>query len=95
VTKVEEWTNAETGVGAAMAAGNHAENGTWALLVIAPIIINKISVLNIFLFSKKDTQNSHEWSSLIITIDKIKNTSPTRLVITVNIPAFMDLLEKK
>lgn len=27
VTKVEEWTNAETGVGAAMAAGSHAEKG--------------------------------------------------------------------
>ena len=27
VTKVEEWTKAETGVGAAIAAGNHAENG--------------------------------------------------------------------
>ena len=35
VTKVEECTSAETGVGAAIAAGNHAEKGTWALLVIA------------------------------------------------------------
>lgn len=27
VTRVEEWTKEETGVGAAMAAGSHAENG--------------------------------------------------------------------
>lgn len=27
VTSVEEWTRAETGVGAAIAAGNQAENG--------------------------------------------------------------------
>ena len=39
VTSVEEWTKAETGVGAAIAAGNHAENGIWALLVHAEIII--------------------------------------------------------
>lgn len=28
VTRVEEWTKALTGVGAAMAAGNHLENGS-------------------------------------------------------------------
>lgn len=33
VTKVEEWTKAETGVGAAMAAGSQDEKGVWALLV--------------------------------------------------------------
>ena len=39
---MDEWTKAETGVGAAMAAGNHLQNGIWALLVIpATIIINK------------------------------------------------------
>jgi hypothetical protein len=27
VTKVEEWTNEDTGVGAAIAAGSQAENG--------------------------------------------------------------------
>lgn len=35
MTSVEEWTRAETGVGAAIAAGSHLENGIWALLVIA------------------------------------------------------------
>ena len=34
VTRVEECTNDETGVGAAIAAGNHDEKGTCALLVI-------------------------------------------------------------
>lgn len=35
VTKVDECTKDETGVGAAIAAGNQEENGIWALLVIA------------------------------------------------------------
>lgn len=35
VTRVDECTNAETGVGAAIAAGSQLENGIWALLVIA------------------------------------------------------------
>ena len=33
VTSVEECTRADTGVGAAMAAGSQDEKGTWALLV--------------------------------------------------------------
>lgn len=39
MTKVEEWTRADTGVGAAMAAGSQLENGIWALFVIAASII--------------------------------------------------------
>lgn len=39
---MEEWTSADTGVGAAMAAGNHLEKGIWALLVIAAIRIEVI-----------------------------------------------------
>ena len=35
MTKVEEWTKADTGVWAAMAAGSQALNGIWALLVHA------------------------------------------------------------
>jgi len=35
VTRVDECTSDETGVGAAMAAGNQAEKGIWALFVIA------------------------------------------------------------
>lgn len=37
-TRVEECTKAETGVGAAIAAGSHLEKGSWALLVIPAII---------------------------------------------------------
>lgn len=42
VTRVEEWTRAETGVGAAIAAGNQLEKGTWALLVQAA---NRIEIV--------------------------------------------------
>lgn len=37
MTRVEECTNADTGVGAAMAAGSHADRGICALLVILAI----------------------------------------------------------
>jgi hypothetical protein len=50
---VEEWTKAETGVGAAIAAGNQALNGIWALLVHAA---NKISNI-ILIISKKLLKN--------------------------------------
>lgn len=33
MTKVEEWTIAEIGVGADIAAGSQEERGNWALLV--------------------------------------------------------------
>ena len=39
VTRVEEWTSADTGVGAAIASGSHKLNGICALLVAAAIII--------------------------------------------------------
>lgn len=35
VTSVEEWTSAETGVGAAIARGSQLEKGNWALFVMA------------------------------------------------------------
>jgi len=50
VTKVEECTKALTGVGAAIAAGNQALKGTWALFVIAAITI-KILTQIIFLLN--------------------------------------------
>jgi hypothetical protein len=43
VTRVEEWTRADTGVGAAIAAGNQEENGICALFVQAEIIRRPIS----------------------------------------------------
>jgi len=33
VTRVDECTNEDTGVGAAMALGSHNEKGSWALFV--------------------------------------------------------------
>lgn len=44
VTRVDECTRAETGVGAAIAAGNQAEKGICALLVQAAIIMIVIRV---------------------------------------------------
>ena len=57
MTKVEECTRADTGVGAAIAAGNHLENGICALLVQpATIIISawkpKVGVGHIFVIVK-------------------------------------------
>lgn len=42
VTSVDECTSADTGVGAAIAAGSQAEKGIWALLVIPAIITVKV-----------------------------------------------------
>jgi hypothetical protein len=42
VTRVDECTKADTGVGAAIAAGSQLENGICALLVIAAIVIQEI-----------------------------------------------------
>lgn len=45
VTSVDEWTSAETGVGAAIAAGSQEEKGIWALFVQADTISNVASVM--------------------------------------------------
>lgn len=46
VTKVEEWTKEEIGVGADIAIGSQTPNGIWELLVINPIKkIKKIIIL--------------------------------------------------
>jgi hypothetical protein len=44
VTRVEEWTRAEIGVGAAIAAGNHVENGICALFVNIAITMMIVTV---------------------------------------------------
>ena len=83
VTSVEEWTRDETGVGAAIAAGNQEEKGTWALLVInvtPNIVLHKIGI------SFKHTQSITERHDSILTEIK-KKTSPTRFIKKVNIPA--------
>lgn len=56
VTRVEEWTRAETGVGAAIAAGNQLVKGICALFVEAAnikiikshLILGKFHILIIF-----------------------------------------------
>ena len=91
VTRVDEWTKAETGVGAAIAAGNHAEKGIWALLVQADVItinINNSEALLSILLINLYVQSP----SLTIILIQINNpTSPSRLVSAVIIPALKDL----
>lgn len=57
MTRVDECTKAETGVGAAIAAGSQLEKGIWALLVIPATIIKRAIVLLKGLFqNRKDSQ---------------------------------------
>ena len=86
MTNVDECTNEETGVGAAIAAGSQALKGICALLVKDPIINN---VLNIVSISKNSLYKTilHEPKFNSIPILISKRTSPKRLVSTVNIPA--------
>src|SRR6187431_1426559 len=49
VTIVAAWIRAETGVGPAIASGNHVYNGICALLPVAPTNNNKvIAVISVF-----------------------------------------------
>lgn len=76
VTSVDEWTNAEIGVGADIAIGNHAENGNWALFVHAAMVnINIVSNVN-FLF----ILNSQFDEDIIILIDNKIIMSPIRFL---------------
>lgn len=89
VTSVEEWTKAETGVGAAIAAGSQLEKGIWALFVIAAI---KIEII-IKLFRGED-QMLKMYQLLELSVQAIatrRATSPIRLVRAVIIPAPKDL----
>lgn len=75
VTKVDEWTKAEIGVGAAIAAGNQAENGNWALLVQEAINIKIKINFEFFLIIKKDQDEDIRINEMEIII----KASPTRL----------------
>lgn len=76
VTKVDECTRAEMGVGADIAIGNQAENGNCALFVhlanINIIIVKR--VIDSFIFS------SHIDENIIILIDKRIKISPIRFL---------------
>jgi len=86
---VDEWTSAETGVGAAIAAGSHLEKGICALFVIAATRI--IAVISMCVGS------SHKWtivqwpclrqSAIVMRM----RTSPIRFVRAVIMPAARDL----
>lgn len=89
VTSVEECTKAETGVGAAMAAGNHLENGVWALFVIAAsrmeMMIRKSSLeCHMFIIIQL-------FEASVSAIAVRRKASPRRFVIAVIIPAPRDL----
>lgn len=88
VTSVEEWTRADTGVGAAIAAGSHLENGIWALLVIPATIIAKI-IAELKGVSQKNNIFQCPWVKAQAILSKII-TSPTRLAKIVSIPAAKD-----
>lgn len=88
MTNVDEWTNDDTGVGAAIAAGSHAEKGIWALLVIAASRTQTEIIYFAFLSSVK----LNELFAAVKAIAIIRATSPTRLLRTVNIPAPYDLV---
>jgi hypothetical protein len=86
---VDEWTSAETGVGAAIAAGSHLENGICALFVIAATVMQKICMTDI-LESHIFMIYQCPWLS-VHAIDNNSMTSPIRLVRAVIIPAARDL----
>lgn len=85
VTSVDECTRADTGVGAAIAAGSQEENGIWALFVIAA---NKIISPTNFWWSnqgKKASTVQWPWDKDSLIAMRIR-TSPIRFVRAVNIP---------
>lgn len=88
VTRVEECTRAETGVGAAMAAGSQLIKGYCALLVIAAIISIKATSL-----CEGDDQGN-KGSQCVLMDQEMTNrirASPSRLVMAVIIAAPWDL----
>lgn len=79
VTKVDECTSAEIGVGAAMAIGNHAENGNCALFEQAAINNNNIVIIEYSSF----IENFQLFVIIIKPIDNKIRISPIRFVIKV------------
>jgi hypothetical protein len=79
VTRVEEWTIAEIGVGADMAAGSHLESGNWALFLKAQITA-KNKITHVLKFINKKSLILESLSLRITTM----TTSPNRLKNIVN-----------
>jgi len=81
VTKVEEWTNEETGVGAAIAMGSHELKGNCADFVIAVLSTIRPSVAS---FRVDDTRGYFEKEEIKIYLTiSTKKASPIRLENTV------------
>ena len=92
MTNVEECTRAETGVGAAIAAGSQAEKGIWALFVQAARISTNMNLFSDKCISLFILENSQWPLNIIKAMHNKIPTSPKRLVIAVIIPALYDLL---
>lgn len=62
-TKVEEWINAEAGVGASIASGNHTCEKNWAALI--PPDVTKQNEKQVrkctAMLPKKEIVEGHEW----------------------------------
>lgn len=91
VTKVEECTSEDTGVGAAMAAGSQAEKGICALLVQAAKI-NKIAAAKGITPTDARSPKDHPPHLLIRARPKRIAQSPSRLVSAVISPALKDFV---
>lgn len=90
MTKVDECTSADTGVGAAIAAGSHLENGICALFVIAAKVI--IAIWRILFIFSVLIWIIFQWPwDRVHPIDRRMATSPIRFVIAVTSPALSDL----
>lgn len=85
---MDEWTRADTGVGAAMAAGSQLENGICALLVMAATIMAITWYFNVEV-SHILVINQCPWFS-VHAIARRSITSPIRFVNAVIIPAPSD-----
>lgn len=90
VTRVEECTSADTGVGAAIAAGSQLENGICALFVIAATVIASICIVDRLSICHMCRIFQCAWL-IVHPIDNKSITSPIRFVIAVIKPAASDL----
>jgi len=90
VTSVDECTREEMGVGAAIAAGNHDENGNCALFVMAPNLINNMGTKNWFIILNSIDAHDEYIRKINLIINR---QSPTRFVKIVTSPdVILDLL---
>lgn len=81
-------------MGAAIAAGSHAEKGIWALFVIAASMISNETVSSFKSSGVKDHTEKLKSPRIINqAIESKTQTSPTRLDKTVSIPALLDFLD--